>query len=520
MKLNELLKAIETPPSSLVSTILNPEVLEANAHRTVVSITSDSRKVRSGSLFVCLVGTLTDGHQYIAKAVEAGALAIVVEKNRTFNLDLVKNTPVISVDSSYLAIALLSSHFSGNPGAQLRMVGVTGTNGKTTVTHLIQKMLEDAEHRVGLIGTLGHRSQGTQNYDSTGHTTPMATELQPILADMIREKTEFVVMEVSSHALDQYRVAGCEFEVAAFTNLTQDHLDFHKTMEHYCQAKTKLFSALNPSLGNRYAVINLDDPSAEKFVKATPPGIHLYTYAIDAENASIRATDLKFNITGASFQVSTPKGNAGVNLKLAGKFSIYNALCALASGLALGIPLDHCITSLESVEGVRGRFEIVSQNPFVIVDYAHTPDGLENILSAARLVLPQGGRLIGVFGCGGDRDATKRPKMGAIAENLADILVVTSDNPRTEEPQQILTDILSGIKRFESHRMIVNPDREQAIHQAIDLAQPNDVIVVAGKGHEDYQILADRVIHFDDKEVVQAYVKGKALQNQPLPSSP
>jgi UDP-N-acetylmuramoyl-L-alanyl-D-glutamate--2,6-diaminopimelate ligase len=301
-------------------------------------------------------------------------------------------------------------------------------------------------------------------------------------------------------------VAGCDFQVAVFTNLTQDHLDYHRTMDEYCDAKTLLFSALNPASSPKFAVINMDDRYADRFVDACPSGVTLYTYSIENDKAAIHAQNVSYSIEGASFDVVTPLGNTRVKLQIAGKFSVYNALAALSAGLAMGISLEACATSLERVPGVRGRFEIVSQNPFVIVDYAHTPDGLENVLNAARLVVPEGGELIAVFGCGGDRDATKRPKMGGIVERLADRLVVTSDNPRTEEPQQIITDILTGIQRFDAARMQVNADREEAIHQAIDMAKPQDVIVVAGKGHEDYQILADRVIHFDDREVVQDYV--------------
>lgn len=513
MKFSELIQGLTSAKQS------NPDRFEASYNREVVEITSDSRKVRNGSIFVCLVGTQTDGHQYAEKALESGAVAIVVEAGRSVNLEKLSSIPVLVAENSYKTIAELSSRFHGEPGKAIRLVGVTGTNGKTTVTHLVQKMLQDWEKSVGLIGTLGRKTRSDSAYDSTGHTTPMAAELQEILADMRREAMEFVVMEVSSHALDQYRTFGCDFEVAVFTNLTQDHLDFHKTMDQYCQAKTKLFSALEPNRGPRSAVINLDDPSAQKFIDACPKDVKIYTYAIDgkdAANASVRVENVNYSITGASFRAITPVGNVDVQLKIAGKFSVYNALCALATGLALGIPLELCVRSLEAIEGVRGRFEIVSQNPFVIVDYAHTPDGLQNILSAARVVTPEGGRLIAVFGCGGDRDATKRPKMGGIVENLADLLVVTSDNPRTEDPQQIITDILSGIQRFDSQRMVVNADREIAIHQAIDMAKPNDVVVVAGKGHEDYQILADRVIHFDDREVVQNYIQQKKQQATPL----
>ncbi len=491
--------------------ITNPDVFEAVADTEVSAITNDSRQAKPGVIFVALGGSRTDGHNFLQNAAESGALALVVEKGRLGSLALPGDIPVLAADNTWKTMADLSAALHGYPGRSLRLVGVTGTNGKTTVTHLIEQMLADQGKRVGLIGTLGRKSSKQQNYDSTGHTTPMATELQEILAEMRAEGNELVVMEVSSHALEQRRVAGCNFEVAVLTNITQDHLDYHKTMEQYWQAKALLFRGLD---GARQpaAVINLDSDYAAEFVKACPPGTRLFTYAIQSPDAAVRIENANYSIAGSSFTVITPAGQAQVQLKLGGQFSVYNALAAIAAGLALGIPLADCVRSIEQVPGIRGRFEVVAEKPYVIVDYAHTPDGLENVLNAARVVTPPGGRLIAVFGCGGDRDATKRPKMGRIAERLADVLVVTSDNPRTEDPQQIITDIISGIQRFDSNRMIVNADREQAIHTAIDLATPNDIIVVAGKGHEDYQILGDRTIHFDDREVVQNYVNRQPAQ--------
>lgn len=501
MKLAELIRTLpdaEIPHSDLFNAVANQDV---------TAITNDSRQAKAGTIFVALGGSRTDGHNFLKNAADAGALALVIDKSRLDALQLPPNVAVIAVHNTWRAIADLSAALHGYPGKAMRLVGVTGTNGKTTVTHLIEQMLADQGKAVGLIGTLGRKSTRQQNYDSTGHTTPMATELQEILAEMREEGDEFVVMEVSSHALEQQRVAGCDFEVAVLTNITQDHLDYHKTMEQYWQAKALLFRNLDVSGGkSRAAVINLDSDYSQEFVAACPEGVKLYTYAIKAPDAAVRIENPDYSIAGSSFTVVTPAGNAQVRLKLGGQFSVYNALAALAAGLALGVPLEACVRSIETVQGIRGRFEVVAEKPYVIVDYAHTPDGLENVLNAARVVTPQGGRLIVVFGCGGDRDATKRPKMGRIAERLGDVLVITSDNPRTEDPQQIITDIISGIQRFDSNRMIVNADREQAIHAAIDLASPEDIIVVAGKGHEDYQILGDRTIHFDDREVVQNYV--------------
>lgn len=483
----------------------------------IVNITSDSRQIKPGMLFVALVGSHSNGHDYIEKAIEAGAAAIIVESAyQTQALELAKaNTQVtfLVADNTWKALGAIAHQFNNKPSEDMTLVGVTGTNGKTTVTHLVEQVLLDQKETVGLIGTLGIRGGKKEttekDYQSTGHTTPMAVELHEILKQLRNEKNTAVVMEISSHALEQHRVYGCRFKVAVHTNLTQDHLDYHKTMTDYCKAKCLLFENLDPAI-NPVAVINADDEWADKFINATPEGITTLTYGLENGTASVKAIDVNYAIDGATFTVLFNGKKQKANLKIAGKFGVYNALAAIATGLGLGISLEKCITSLEKVSGVRGRFEVVAAEPSVIVDYAHTPDGLENVLAAAKLVTPVNARLITVFGCGGDRDATKRPKMGKIAEELADVLVITSDNPRTEDPQQILTDVLSGIERFDASHMFVNVDRKQAIHQAIDLAKPNDVIVVAGKGHEDYQILGTKTIHFDDREVVQDYIAQKA----------
>ena len=514
MKLAALLEALPFVQPT------NPDLATACLDRLVTGVGSDSRTIQPGMMFVALPGAHTDGHQYLHQAVAAGALAVVINTSRRPQLPLPTTVPVYACNDTYKALGALSSRFHGDPGHQLHLVGVTGTNGKTTVTHLIEKMLADWEKPVGLVGTLGQRlhKPGQTTYVSTGLTTPLAGQLHEILADMVREQAAYVVMEVSSHALEQHRTYGCDFEVVVLTNLTQDHLDYHKTMEDYCKAKCRLFSDLSSRtvFGHRpAAVINLDDVWAPHFLHACAPTTRLYTYGLNTPEATVRAENVQFSIAGASFTAITPDGRAAVQLQIAGKFSVYNALAALAAGLALGIPLMQCVRSLQEIRGVRGRFEVVAEHPYVIVDYAHTPDGLENILAASRLITPQDSRLIVVFGCGGDRDPTKRPKMGTIAGRLADVVVVTSDNPRSEEPQQIIADILRGMEPFDAQRLLVNADRRQAIHQAIDLARPTDIIVVAGKGHEDYQILKDRTIHFDDREVIQEYMARRQQHTRP-----
>ncbi len=494
-------------------------VFQQFAERRVRHITADSRKVEKGSVFVCLPGEHTDGHQYIGPAIRAGAVAVVAQDIKRVPDGLFDTYPILRSNDTYKALAVLASKFYGKPGEKLQMIGVTGTNGKTTVTHLVERILSETGKKVGLLGTLGFRSSGQEAYDNTKYTTPMAVELQELLSKLCEEGYESLVMEVSSHSLDQYRVYGCDFDVAVLTNLTQDHLDFHKTMANYWKAKAKLFTSLKPTYDRpKAAVINLDDTYAQKFIEVCPTNVDVMTYSLNNPDARVRAEGVQYTIYGASFHCVTPTGALDINLKIAGQFGVYNALAAIATAVALKIPLEVVKSALESLTGIRGRFEVVAQHPAVIVDYAHTPDGLKNILNAARIITPQNGRLIAVFGCGGDRDASKRPQMGHIAEELADLLVVTSDNPRTEDPQQIITDILAGIERFQPERMTVDPDRKAAIHRAIDMARPEDIIVVAGKGHEDYQILADRTIHFDDREVVQAYIQEKTLGTSSLHS--
>ncbi|MCA9798985.1 MAG: UDP-N-acetylmuramoyl-L-alanyl-D-glutamate--2,6-diaminopimelate ligase [Cyanobacteria bacterium HKST-UBA04] len=482
------------------------------AGKTVKGVTADSRKVKKGDVFVCLVGEHVDGHVYVAQAVRAGAIAVVVQSTEAISKPLLDTLPVLRCDNTYKALAMLSARFYGKPAEMLTMVGVTGTNGKTTVVHLVEKILAQAGRQSALLGTLGLKSSVRQTTVASSLTTPMAEDLQQQLAMLKDEGFDSVVMEVSSHALWQDRVYGCDYDVAVFTNLTQDHLDYHKTMEAYFQAKALLFTGLKPASDKpKAAVINLDSEYGLRLKTMCPTNVQVLTYGLKTDNpdtvADVRAENLQYSIHGATFDCRYPGGSAPVSLKIAGQFGVYNALAAIATGLALNIDMAVIKAAVESVDAIRGRFEVVADKPVVVVDYAHTPDGLQNILSAVKAVIPKGGRMITVFGCGGDRDVSKRPKMGRIAETMSDLLVVTSDNPRTEDPQQIITDILAGIERFDAGRMQVNPDRLAAIHQAIDLAKDNDVVVVAGKGHEDYQILADRTIHFDDRQVVQEYLK-------------
>ena len=407
------------------------------------------------------------------------------------------DAPQIVVSSTSEQLAKISDIFYAEPSKKLNVIGVTGTNGKTTVTHLIQKLFESFEQKCALIGTLGHRFSSSEQYQDAKHTTPQAPELQSILYDVNEKCIDNVVMEVSSHSLVQHRVDYIDFNGAVFTNLTQDHLDFHITMENYFKAKAKLFEEL---VTEDFAVINADDEYTEKLIQVISTGVKTYTYGVK-NNADVIAKDISFSGNGASFTCSIQGKEYKVNLTMNGLFSVYNVLAALTTALALNFDIEKSIRVLEKIPGVAGRFEVVTTKPTVIVDYAHTPDGLENVLKTARTITPKDGSLICIFGCGGDRDATKRPKMGKIAEEYADKVIVTSDNPRSENPQQIITDILAGFKT--TSLVTVEPDRELAIKEAYKIAKPNDIVILAGKGHEDYQILADKTIYFDDREKVR-----------------
>ena len=466
----------------------------------VTGLSYNSKTTKRGDIFICLRGEHVDGHNFAESAVQAGAVAIMCET--TLELDV----PQIIVASTEQSIAPLANRFYNAPSKGVNLIGVTGTNGKTTVTHLIQRIIEANNERCALIGTLGYKLSSDGEYKEAKHTTPQAPELQHTLTVIKDEaKIKYVSMEVSSHALVQNRVGGCEYNCGVFTNLTQDHLDYHVTMDRYFDAKALLFKRLGV---NDIAVINKDDSWADRFISVLKDGVKLYTYGIKTD-ADIKGENIQFSPKGASFDCITPNGKYRINLSMNGMFSVYNVLAALTVAYAYGFDMEKSIKALEPLKGVAGRFEIVVHHPLVIVDYAHTPDGLENVLKAAREITPANSKLICVFGCGGDRDATKRPKMGAIAEALSDKVIVTSDNPRSEEPQQIITDILAGFKSVND--VIVEADRGKAIEYIKSIADENDVVVIAGKGHEDYQILNDRTIHFDDREEARKVFNGVAV---------
>ncbi|GAB6875894.1 UDP-N-acetylmuramoyl-L-alanyl-D-glutamate--2,6-diaminopimelate ligase [Thermaerobacter litoralis] len=479
--------------------VLPDKTVTGPADRVVAGITYDSRRVEPGFLFVAIRGLRYDGHSFIDEAVARGAAAVVGERALAL-----EGVPYVQVPSSRLALGLLAAAFYGHPSSRLVLVGVTGTNGKTTTTHLIRWVLEAGGHPTGLIGTV-HNIIGGRSLP-VERTTPEAADLQRLLAAMRDEGMTHVVMEVSSHALSLQRVAGCAFDIGVFTNLTQDHLDFHASMEDYAAAKARLFARLGRNEvpgttkpGPKAAVINADDPWGRFMAdRSSAPVI---TYGL-RERADITAREVEVGPGGIRFVLVSGQGEVPVRLRLTGRFNVYNALAAAGAGLALGLDPGTVARGLESLPAVPGRLERIDRGqPFaVIVDYAHTPDGLENVLKGVRELAGQG-RVICVFGCGGDRDRGKRPQMGAISARLADYTVLTSDNPRSEDPEAILDDIEAGVRQVPGAAYERVTERAAAIRRALELARPGDVVLIAGKGHEDYQIFADRTIHFDDREV-------------------
>lgn len=488
-----------------LSSVLAAAVIEGSGEVEITGIETDSRQVKAGDLFICLPGHTVDGHQFAAQAADQGAAALVVE--RKLEVDL----PQVIVRDSRFAMAGLANAFYNQPSSRMKMIGVTGTNGKTTTTYLIETIMNDYGLKTGLIGTIQMKYDG-QSFPMP-RTTPEALELQRYLNDMANAGTECCVMEVSSHALEQGRVKGTDFRTAIFTNLTQDHLDYHHTMEEYRGAKGLFFSRLGNAFAKdepsrKYAVLNADDEASAYFAKQT--AAEVITYGL-GEDADIRASNISITAQGTSFHVDTFRGSADIAIRMVGKFNVYNAMAAIAAALLEGIPLEDIKNSLESVPGVDGRVEVVDEGqPYaVIVDYAHTPDGLENVLRTVNEFAE--GRVLTVFGCGGDRDRTKRPIMGKIAAKYSDVVLVTSDNPRTEDPDLILKDIEAGLIEdgvpTESYKLIV--DRRKAIEKAIEMASPGDVVLIAGKGHETYQLIAGEVLDFDDRIVAKDAIRGR-----------
>jgi UDP-N-acetylmuramoyl-L-alanyl-D-glutamate--2,6-diaminopimelate ligase len=469
--------------------------------REITAVRYDSRRVGPGNLFVAVKGACFDGHSFIEQAVEKGASAVVGEQT-----GLSQRATTILVPDSREALARLAATFYGDPSRKLRVIGVTGTNGKSTTTFLIKHLLERANQSTGLIGTVQY--EVGQRVLPAQRTTPESLDLQELLSQCVEAGCRNVVLEVSSHALSQGRATEIAFDVGAFTNLTQDHLDFHQGMKGYFEAKARLFENVRDNQKKeRVAVINIDDPYGQQLVGRFGRDLPTITYGMGAR-AEFRASNFKVELNGSSYQLDTKEKSYLVRLPLIGRFNIYNSLAALAVTHAVGVDTRTSVLALANAPQIPGRLEAVpARRQFqVFVDYAHTDDALLNVVRTCRDLRPN--RLILVFGCGGNRDTTKRPLMGAVADQYADYAIITSDNPRKEDPEAIVRDIEAGFKHKNYEKVV---DRKKAIARAIALAQPRDIVLIAGKGHEKYQEFSDHTIPFDDVEVA-----ARALEEHPV----
>lgn len=484
-----------------LSTLIKPLIVKqerGDMNTEIRGIQIDSREVKPGDLFIARTGFAVDGHDFIDHAIENGAVALLVQKEVSVPV------PTVLVPDTQRALSVIAANFYGYPSKELTIIGVTGTNGKTTTTHLIEQILSTADHHTGIIGTTGvkifHDTYPTPN------TTPESSELQRVFRMMRNRGLHYVSMEVSSHALDLGRTRGVDFDIAVFTNLTQDHLDYHQTMENYREAKGLLFSQLgnyNDDQKSKLAILNADDPASSYFARIT--SAQVITYGL-SESAMVRAEQIRITSQGTSFRLHTFKGSIDISWQLLGKFNVYNALAAAAVALGCGCTLDQIQKGLAGTPVVEGRFEWVKSNqPFtVLVDYAHTPDSLENALTTIREFAQN--RVICVVGCGGDRDRKKRPLMAKVVEKYSDLTVITSDNPRSEPPEKIIEDMIQGLTKED---YVVRVDRKEAIQFAIEQAELGDVVLIAGKGHETYQEIQGVRYPFDDREVARSVLERK-----------
>lgn len=475
---------------------LDYEVIKGNEESKVQNIRYDNRKIEQGDAFVCVKGFKVDGHSFIGDAIKKGAKTLIVQEDVSVQEDIT----IIKVRDTRKALAIMSSNYFGNPKDKLKIIGITGTNGKTTSAFIIKSILEKAGFMTGLIGTIANYI-GNKKVDAV-RTTPESYELHELFKNMVDAGVEYCVMEVSSHSLELDRVYGIQFEEGIFTNLTRDHLDFHKTFENYYNAKFKLFERSN------HSIINLDDLYGTNIVKDIEErGVKtkVSTFSIEKES-DFKAFEIKSHSNGSEFKVNL-EGIEEFSINIPGEYNIYNSLGCIICAYKLNIPMDKIKEGLSDVV-IPGRCELVAKEknlPYsIIIDYAHTPDGLENILSTVKAFTKN--RMISVFGCGGDRDKVKRPQMGKIGCELSDIAIITSDNPRSEEPMDIINDI---VKPLNYDNFVIEVNRKEAIRKAMNMALEGDVIVIAGKGHETYQILKDETIHFDEREVVYDILEGK-----------
>jgi len=503
MTFRELLQSIE------------PLKVSGNMETEIKGLCYDSRQVQSGGLFFALRGSAADGHRFIGTAVGNGAAAVVAEDGAA----MPDGTPFALVTDARLAMSLMAARFYANPTDRLPLIGITGTNGKTTTSYIIEAILEEAGIPAALLGTIAYRFR--ERVFPAPHTTPESAELQKLLREMCDLGAKGVVMEVSSHALEQHRVDGCRFDVGVFTNLTRDHLDYHHDMDSYLDSKKRLFAELLAAdvvKPLRFAAINIDDPYGRQMAAAAVCPV--YTYGLNADG-QVTARDVRFSVDGISGLLVTPLGETPFRSNLPGRFNLYNILAAASAGVALGLPLAAISRGIELHKKVPGRLEMVENDrgAALFVDYAHTGDALENVLRTLTELAT--GRIITVFGCGGDRDRGKRPVMGALAGKMSGLSVVTSDNPRSEPPGAIMAEIRSGLLPlgireyameelaggFTEKGFTLVESRREAIRLAARVARPGDIILLAGKGHEDYQIIGAEKLHFDDREEARAALK-------------
>ena len=492
MKLGELLQAGEV------------EETQGNVERAVAGLAYDSRQVKPGFVFFAVPGAKSDGHEFIPDALARGAAAVVVERR----VPQPGDAAAIRVHNVRRAMGHWAARFYGYPSRKPKVAGVTGTNGKTTVTYILESIFRAAGMAAGVVGTVNYRYRDCAL--PAPHTTPESVDLQRLLAEMTRAGVEGVAMEVSSHALELERVRGIDFDAAIFTNLTRDHLDFHRTMEDYFAAKQLLFTGTGAP-APRFAAINRDDEYGARIKTGAETQTVWYGMGKDA---TVRARHISSSFGGLRFEVQAGSDRINIESALIGRINVYNILAACCAGLSYGLPADIIARGIAQCRAVPGRFERVDEGqPFVVVvDYAHTDDALRNVISMARSLEPK--RVVTLFGCGGDRDRTKRPIMGQVAAELSDFVVLTSDNPRSEDPIDIMNDVLVGLRRKDTP-CLVEPDRATAIRRAIEEARPGDILILAGKGHETYQVLKDRTIPFDDREVAREVLRGFGYRPRP-----
>lgn len=501
MTLSRLLENI--PVSKIFQTVFGQMVV---THDVVVgAIQYDSRKINRGDVFVAIKGLTADGHKYIGNAVARGAKVVVVEDDTVMPDSFFMHTGVVKVvvPDTRKALAMMAANYYGHPSSKLRLIGVTGTNGKTSTTYILKAMLEANGEPAGLVGTIEYRL-GNETLTAT-HTTPESVELNRLLRTMVERGCKAAAMEVSSHALALHRVHGVHFSAGVFTNLTQDHLDFHGTMENYFRAKKMLFDDLRNSA---IAVTNADDPYGKQIVSNTKARV--ITYGVQT-SADVVASDIEISLTGTRLTITHRQHTQVIQSPLIGRFNVQNILAAYTAGIGLGLPQEAIARGIASVASVPGRFQPIAspEGWIAVVDYAHTPDALEKCLHTIRDIMTADhqGRVITVFGCGGDRDKGKRSPMGRIASTLSDLTVITSDNPRTEDPEAIVREILAGC--LAGRAVHVEMDRRKAIAFALNQAHRGDVVLIAGKGHETYQVIGDMRVHFDDREEVESFIRMK-----------